>query len=166
MAPKRERTPTPPLVFLSLCLSLLAVGFSTIALLMVYDQIRTPRESRASLEIRAVGWNWEQRIGRMEKYLERLGGSLRESGEKGYETAREQMWSVRNEMKAWVKAAGPRLKETIGRMSAQAEELRLAVNERSERAADKLRTLRGSLRVFREQVGQKESEAASGNDER
>jgi len=160
MARERERTGRSPLVLLSLCLSLLAVALSAMALLMVYDQTRPLGKSRDSLEIRRVDWDWERGIGRMEKHLDQLRESLLESGEKGREAATRQMRSVGSEMEAWVRAAEPRLQETIDRMSRQAEDLRLAVSERSEQAAEKLGALRESLHELRKRVGQKQTEVA------
>jgi hypothetical protein len=158
MGAEGQKPGTSPLVFLSLCMSLLAVALSAIALLVANDQMRLDRRTRASAEIRTVQWDWEGKIGRVEKALERARGLLTKGGDKSHESAEEQVRSVRGELEAWVKAAEPRFQDLIAEMSKQADEARAALRDRSEQAGEKLNALGQSLRAFREKVGLKKGE--------
>jgi len=158
MGAEGQKPATSFLVFLSLCLSLFAAVVSVIALLMVNDQYGLTRKARASQEIRSIGWDWEGKIGRVEKALDRARGILSKGGEKSHESANEQMRSVLGELDAWVKVAEPRLQDMIAQMSKQAEEARTALRERSEQATAKLNAFGESLRAFREKVGLKKGE--------
>jgi len=159
MGAEGQKPVTSPLVFLSLCLSLLAVAVSVIALLMVSDQMSLDRKARSSAEIRVAKWDWEGKIGRVERVLERARESLSKGGEKSHESAEEQVRSARGEFDAWVKGAEPRFQEMIAEMSKQAEEVRAALKGRSEQAGERLNALGESLRAFREKVGSKKSKA-------
>jgi len=159
MAADGQKPRVSPLVFLSLCLSLLAVALSLIALLVANDQMSLDRRARSSAEIHAVKWDWEGKIARVEKALERARAFLTKGGDKSRDSADEQVRSVRDELDAWLKAAEPRFQNMIAEMSKQADEARAALRERSEQAAEKINALGESLRAFRDKVGSKKSKA-------
>jgi len=161
MSPNGQKPATPPLVFLSLCLSLFAVALSAIALFMVNDQTRLTRKAYESQEIRSAKWDWDGKIGRVERYLDRARGILTKGGDKSHETADEHIRSVRSDLEAWAKAAEPRFQDMIAGMSKQVEELRAALRERSEQTATKLDDLAESVRAFREKLGLKKGKAPS-----
>jgi len=154
-----QKPRTSPLVLLSLCLSLFAVALAAMALLMVYDQIRPGHPLGSALQIQSADWNWEGKIARVEKYLDRVRATLSKGGEKSNEAADEQMGSIRAELDAWRKAAEPRLQETISQLSKQTEDVRAALKERSAQVSEKLEALAGSLRAFRDKIVTKTTES-------
>ena len=147
-----QKPRTSPVVLLSLCLSLFAIALSGMALLMIYDHIRPGRLPGSALQIRTAEWDWEGKIARVEKYIERVRASLGKGGEKSNETADEEMSSVRAELDAWRKAAEPRFQETISQLSKQTEDVRAALKERSAQASEKVNALAESLRAFRDKI--------------
>jgi len=147
-APRR----VSPLVVLSLCLSLLAVGLSLTALLIVYDQMTLSLRSRQSVEIRAVKWNWKERIDKVEADLDRAHYLIGQKSEESATALEKQLDAVCAELRAWIRAAEPRLKDTVAQMEKQAEQLRAAIGQRSEQAAEKLKALQTSIGEFRKKV--------------
>lgn len=165
MAKEHERTGRSPLVFLSFCLSLLAVAVSLVTLLMVNDLMKEQRLPRESLGVRRV--EWKPQIERIEERLERIKDLLARSdkSDEDRQSLDQQLLWVHTELKAWLRAAEPHVQDAVAGMAQQAEDVRKALSEQSEQAAEKLEALRKSLAVFRERYRAKKPAPESTEDD-
>ncbi|MCX8036279.1 MAG: hypothetical protein N3D11_04320 [Candidatus Sumerlaeia bacterium] len=165
MMPSGQPPRTSPLTLLTFCLSLLAVALSGVALLMIHDHIAQTESAPAAPTVSipstpsASGsgeWNWDNSIARVERFLDQAYNRLTQRGEKAEELAGEQVDSAQGEIAAWREKAEPRLQEGIAAIVKQAEDVRAALREKSGQAAEKLESLRQSLKNLREKIARKE----------
>jgi hypothetical protein len=158
MARESDKSRSSPLVLLSLCLSLLALAVAGSALLIVYDKTHPRNVPKEKLGVETVGWNWEQRINQIEASLKEMGERLEGADNATTGPLEEKIDSILTEMRYWVRAAEPRLKDSVTSLTLHARQVKRAIGEQSKDAMEKIDQFYQSLEQFRKRTDAEESE--------
>ena len=161
MARDSSKSRTSPLVLLSFCLSLLALAVAGSALLIVYDKTHPRNVPKEKLGVETVGWNWEERINRIEASLKDLGERLEGADDASTGALGEEIDSILTEMRYWVRAAEPRLRDSVTSLTVHARQLKRAIGEQSKDAVEKIDQLYQSLEQLRKRTGTETPEKAA-----
>lgn len=156
MAPKSDKRRASPFVFLSLCLSLLAVALSGMSLMMVYDLSRPGRVSKDALGVKTVNWDWSQRFDRARNLLAQVGEEIKLDDEAASATVHKTLHSLSVEFNAWARAAEPRFRFAVDELVAHTEGLRDALTSGTEVVAAKMKNLREGIDGLQKKMGAKE----------